>query len=70
MKTENTILRIDWSPELALWVFKAERAAETWAWTITPEQYLQMLDTLQTMQDQLNCALGAKVRNNINTGDE
>lgn len=69
MKTENTILRINWSPELALWVFQAERARETWAWTITPEQYIGMIETMQSMQDELNCALGAKLRNDINTGD-
>ncbi len=70
MNTANTTLRINWSTELGLWVFSAERDRETWTWTITPSQYIQMIDTMQGMQDELNCALGAKLRNDINTGDE
>lgn len=70
MKTENTTLRINWSPEMALWVFQAERAKETWAWTITPEQYVGMIETMQNMQDELECALGAKVRQQVNKGEQ
>lgn len=70
MNSKNTTLKIDWSPELNLWIFQAVRDGETWSWSITPKQYLGMIETMQAMQDQLNCALGAKLRNDINTGEQ
>jgi hypothetical protein len=70
IESGRTELHVEWSPEACAWVFVTRRDNLVWQWTVTAEQFKDMLERLQAMDDELNCALGAKLRDQVNKGDE
>ena len=70
MIDDLTKLSIDWDATAARWRFQASRHSTTWAWQVTPEDFKGMIETMQSMDDELSCAVGARIRRNINTGDK
>jgi hypothetical protein len=70
MPDDLTKLSIDWDATAARWRFQASREGQTWAWQVTPGDFKDMIETMQLMDDELSCVVGAKLRRNINTGDK
>ncbi len=69
MPDDVTKLSIDWDASAIKWRFQASRQGQTWAWQVSAEDFKQMIETMQAMDDELDCAVGARIRRNINTGD-
>ena len=70
MPADLTKLSIDWDATAARWRFQASRNGDTWAWQVTPDDFKAMIETMQDMDDELSCVVGARLRRNINTGDK
>ncbi len=66
---DQTRLTIDWDQANAKWRFQASRNGDTWAWQITPEAFKYMIETMQAMDDELDCAVGARIRSKVNKKD-
>jgi len=70
MMDDTTKLSIEWDMGQCRWNFSAHRAGETWAWTITPQEFKRMVSTLADMDDEFDQRLGAQFRSTINKKDE
>lgn len=66
MPQDQTRLSIDWDSSVLKWRFQASRNGETWAWQVTPEDFKQMIETMEDMDDELNQRLGERIRSKVN----
>jgi hypothetical protein len=66
MPDDVTKLSIDWDAQVLKWRFQASREGQTWAWQVTPEDFKAMIETMQSMDDELDCAVGRILRSKVN----
>lgn len=69
MPQDLTRLTIDWDSSALRWRFQASRNGDTWAWQVTPEDFKQMIETMQDMDDEFNQRLGERLRSKVNKKD-
>jgi hypothetical protein len=66
---DQTKLTIDWDSKASKWRFEASRNGLAWAWQVTPQDFKQMIETMQDMDDEFNQRLGERLRSKVNKKD-